>query len=81
MRDETCCLHYMGYSFQLAASDLLFAPSHRHDNTYHGLCCTISGALAEMRNSSLGPPGGIDLMTYSKLRRLSTTELGPAPYD
>ena len=28
------------HSFQLAAKVLLCAPSHRQDNTYHGLCCT-----------------------------------------
>ena len=26
------------------------------DNTYHSLCYTSRGALAEMRNSSMGPP-------------------------
>ena len=30
----------MGYSFRLAARDLLYASSHRQDNTYHGLCYT-----------------------------------------
>ena len=32
------------------------APSHRQDNTYHSLCYTSCGALAGMRNSSMGPP-------------------------
>ena len=32
-----------------------YAPSHRQDNTYHGLCYTSRGALAGTRNSSLGP--------------------------
>ena len=27
-REETCCHHYMGYSFQLTASDFLYAPFH-----------------------------------------------------
>ena len=36
----------MGYSFQLAARVLLYAPSQRQDSTYHGLCYTSSGALA-----------------------------------
>ena len=36
----------MGYSFLLAARVLLYAPSHRQDNTYHGLCYTSRGALA-----------------------------------
>ena len=31
---------------------LLYAPSHRQDNTYHGHCYTSHGALAGMRNSS-----------------------------
>ena len=49
-------LFHMGYSFQLAARVLLYAPSHRQDNTYHGLCYTRPGALAGTRNSSMGPP-------------------------
>ena len=39
VRKETCCSH-MGYSFRLAARVLLYAPSHRQDSTYHGLCYT-----------------------------------------
>ena len=35
---------------------LLYAPSHRQDNTYQGLCYTSCGALAGTRNSSMGPP-------------------------
>ena len=54
-RAETRCRH-MGYSFQLAARVLLYASSHRQDNTYHGLCYTSRGALAETRTSSMGPP-------------------------
>ena len=52
---ETRC-HHIGYSFQLAARVLLYAPSHRQNSTYHGLCYTNRGALAGTRNSSLGPP-------------------------
>ena len=33
----------------------LYAPSHRQDNTYHGLCYTSRGALAGTRNSSNSP--------------------------
>ena len=40
----------MSYSFRLAARVLLYAPSHRQDNTYHSLCYTSRGALAGMRN-------------------------------
>ena len=46
----------MGYSFILAARVLLYAPSHRQDSTYHGLCYPSRGALAGTRNSSMGPP-------------------------
>ena len=31
----------MGYSFQLAARVLLYAPSHRQDSTYHSLCPVV----------------------------------------
>ena len=54
-REETCCCH-MGYSFRLTARVILYAPPHRQDSTYHGLCCTSRGALAGTRNSSMGPP-------------------------
>ena len=39
-------LSHIGYSFRLTARVLLYAPSHRHDSTYHGLCYTIHGKLA-----------------------------------
>ena len=39
---ETRCRH-IGYSFRLTARVLLYAPSHRQDNTYHGLCYTSRG--------------------------------------
>ena len=35
-----------GNSFRLTARVLLYAPSHRQDSTYHGLCYTSRGALA-----------------------------------
>ena len=40
---------HKGYSFQLAARALLYAPSHN-------LCYTSCGALAGTRNSSMGLP-------------------------
>ena len=55
VRKETCCCH-IGYSYRLTARVLLYAPSHRQDNTYHDLCYTSRGALAGTRNSSMGPP-------------------------
>ena len=50
------CCHYMGYSFQLTATALLYAPSHRQNSTYHSLCYTSRGALAGTRNSLMGSP-------------------------
>ena len=44
----------MDFSFWLTARVLLYAPSHRQDNTYHSLCYTSQVALAGMRNSSMG---------------------------
>ena len=41
----------MGYSFRLTTRVLLYASSHRQDNTCHGLYYTSHGALAGMRNS------------------------------
>ena len=33
------CYHqFIDYSFQLAARDLICAPFHRQDSTYHGIC-------------------------------------------
>ena len=55
VRKETRC-HHICYSYRLTARVLLYAPSHRQDNTYHGLCYTSRGALAGTRNSSMGPP-------------------------
>ena len=55
VRKETCCCH-IGYSLQLIARVLLYAPSHRLDSTYHSLYYTSRGALAGMRNSSMGSP-------------------------
>ena len=42
VREETHC-HHMGYSFQLAARVLLYAPFHRQDTTYHSFCYTSRG--------------------------------------
>ena len=49
VRKETRCRH-IGYSYRLAARVLLYAPSHRQDNTYHGLCYTSRGTLAGTRS-------------------------------
>ena len=55
VRKETRCSH-IGYSYRLTARVLLYAPSHRQDDTYHGLCYTSRGVLVGTRNSSMGPP-------------------------
>ena len=71
---ETCCHQYTCYSFQLTARNLLYAPSHRQDTTYHGLCYTNCGALNETRNSSMGPSRRIDPTTHCTKNRCSTSE-------
>ena len=55
VRKKTRCRH-IGYSYRLTARVLLYVPSLRQDNTYHGLCYTSRGTLARTRNSSMGPP-------------------------
>ena len=79
VREEIRCRH-IGYSFQLAARVLLYAPSHRQDSTYHSLCYTSHGALAETSNSSMGPPheGSIQRPIAPWANAL-TTELHLAP--
>ena len=52
---ENACPH-MDHSFRLAARVLSYASSHRQDSTYHGLCYTSRGALAEMVKNLVGPP-------------------------
>ena len=69
-REETCCRH-MGYSFRLVARVLLYASSHRQDNTYHSLCYTSLGALAWTRNSSMGPSWRIDPTTHRTMSKRS----------
>ena len=51
VRKETRCCH-IGYSYRLTARVLLYAPSHRQDNTYHSLCYTSRGALAGTRSKN-----------------------------
>ena len=49
VRKETRCRH-IGYSYRLTARVLLYPPSHRQDNTYHGLCYTSRWALVMRDN-------------------------------
>ena len=44
------------FNLRLAARVILYASSHRQDNTYYGICYTSCGALAGTRNSSMCPP-------------------------
>ena len=76
---ETRCRH-IGYFYRLTARVILYAPSHRQDNTYHGLCYSSRGALAGMRNCSMGPPheGSIRRPIAPGANAL-TTELHLAP--
>ena len=52
-QEENFFLFNEGNSFQLAARDLLHESSQRQDSTYHSICYTSHGALAETRNSSI----------------------------
>ena len=79
VRKETRCRH-IGYSYWLTARVLLYAPSHRQDNTYQGLCYTSRGALAGTRNSSMGPPHeGLIQRPIAPWANALTTELHLAP--
>ena len=49
---------------------------HPTDRITHTMAFVIPhGALAGARNSSMGPPRGIDVMTHLTIRELSTMEL------
>ena len=64
-------LHYMSYSFLLAARVLLYAPSHRQDSTYHSLCYT--SRTTGTRNSAIGSPFGIDPTTHPTMNEPPAT--------
>ena len=51
-RKDTRCRH-IGYYFRLTARVILYAPSHRQNSTYHGLCYTSRGALVRNENSTI----------------------------
>ena len=61
----------MGYSFRLAARVLLYASSHRQHNTYYDFYYTSREALAETRNSYMGPPWRIDPTTHRTMSERS----------
>ena len=60
-----------GLLFPIKRRDILYAPSHRQDSTYHGLCYTSRGALAGTRNSSNVPPWRIDPTTHRTMSERS----------
>ena len=65
--EETRCRH-MGYSFRLAARVILYAPSHRQDGTYIGLCYTSRYTLIlhSINMSTISPQrGGIHILLYT----------------
>ena len=76
VRKETRCCH-IGYSYRLTARVLLYAPSHRQDSTYHGLCYTSRGALDGTRYSSMGPPWRIDPMFHHTISEHPYISLPP----
>ena len=79
VRKETRCRH-IDYSLRLTAMVLLYAPSHRQDSTYHGLCYTSRGELAGTRNSSMGPSHeGSIRRPIAPCANALTTELHLAP--
>ena len=79
VRHDTRCRH-IGYSFWLTVRVLLYAPFHRQNSTYHGLCYTSCGAPAGTRNSSMGPlPEGSIQRPIAPWANALTTELHLAP--
>ena len=72
----------MGYSFRLTPRVILYAPSHKQDSTYHGLCYTSRGALAGTWNSSMGPPHeGSIRRPIAPWANALTTKLHLAPHQ
>ena len=67
----------MGYSFQLAASDLLYEPFHRQDSAYHSLFFSLSSceAMVGTINSLMDPLKGIDQTIHCSSIRHCQTEL------
>ena len=66
---------------RLLSRVLLYASSHRQDNTYHSLWYTSRGILAGTRNSSMGPPNeGSIRRPSTPWANALTTELHLAPW-
>ena len=67
-REETCCSHY---SFGLAVRNHLYAAFYRQDSTYHGLCYTSHGVLAETKCSCWISNSFLVLKSLISIRQLS----------
>ena len=64
VRKETRC-HHIGYSFRLTARVLLYAPSHRQDSTYHGLCYTNRNIFLNKLEINLSTAGLFQTKPYN----------------
>ena len=60
------------HCFRVPTKVLLYAPSHRLDCTYHGLCCTSCGTLAGTRYSSRRDPSHHERTLYHGAKSRST---------
>ena len=52
---------------------------HHPTGRYHGICYTSCEALAGIGNSIMGPPCGINTMTYRTMSKQATSEMRSAP--
>ena len=69
-----------GLLFSINSKGSFICTIHRQDSTYHSLCYTSRGALAGMRNSSMGPPHeGSIRRPIAPWANALTTELHLAP--
>ena len=63
VREEAHC-HHMGYTFQLAARVLLYAPSHRQDNTHHSLPLLYQSWSTDWKEKQIDRSTRFDPMTH-----------------
>ena len=64
-----------GLFFLISSMGSFICTSNRLNSIHHGLCYTGQGGLAGMKNSSMGPQWGINLMTHHTMSWCSTMEL------
>ena len=69
----------MGYSFQSTEKDILYALSHRQDNTYHNFVTTVMKHWFEWGKNNDNPPRWFDLATKAPQTSTLLIELIPAP--